>query len=387
MNSPWRLGIVVSHPIQYQVPLYRHLSAESCVRPYVFFLTRHGVAESYDPGFGRAIQYDVPLLQGYEYEFVRNYSPKPSPGRSWGVVNPSLPRSMRQAHLDAVLVHGYSHISSWLAFGTARTNGVPYLLRGESRPHTQSRSLRSALRSKLISPVVRHADACLAIGSENREFYLQHGAACSRIFLAPYSIDTKQFRSMGDVGRQERVARLRKLGLDPERPVVLFAAKLQPWKRPFDVVRAVDRLADTSLLIVGDGPLRAELEEHASTRPWMRVLGFINQTEIGKWYGLADVFVLPSEREPWGLAVNEAMAAGVLPIVSDTVGCGPDLVDGLGWIYPTGDVGALSHAISEALRRRGDPTRIDVIRQRSDMWSIAATARGIEEAMSFIMNR
>jgi glycosyltransferase involved in cell wall biosynthesis len=385
-----RLGIVVTHPIQYQVPLYRYLTENSTVEPHVFFLTDYGVAASYDPGFGRDVHYDVPLLDGYDYEFVTNRSPKPSPGTPWGTFNPSLPRAIRKASVDALLVHGYSNASAWLAFGTAVASRVPYLLRGDSRPDAAGRR-RAVLmvKRRLIGPLVRHAGACLAVGSENRDFYLQFGASPSRVFHTPYSIDTERFEASGDIGRKSRHERLESLGLDPAKPVVLFAAKLQSWKRPLDVVGATDRLQGAvNLVIVGDGPLRDELDARASTRPWMRVLGFVNQTEIAEWYGVADLFVLPSDSETWGLAVNEAMAAGALPIVSDSVGCAPDLVTpDIGWVYETGNISALAHAISEGCPVADSDDRRAAARRRSSEWGIAATALGIEQAMATLGNR
>jgi glycosyltransferase involved in cell wall biosynthesis len=383
-----RLGIVVTHPIQYQVPLYRYLAEHTTVEPHVFFLTDHGIAASFDPGFGRQVHYDIPLLDGYEHQFVRNRSPRPSPSTPWGVVNPALPLAIRRANLDALLVHGYGNLSSWVAFSTAQVCRIPYLLRGESRPDIRE-SGRAVVFAKhtLIRPLVRSASACLAIGSSNRAFYLAYGAAPDHIFAAPYSVETERFELSGTAGRRGREERLRLLGLDPALPAVLFAAKLQPWKRPLDVVHAVDRLAGAvNLVVIGDGPLRAEVEALAVGRPWMRVLGFVNQVEIGEWYGVADLFVLPSDHEPWGLAVNEAMAAGALPIVSDAVGCGPDLVTPeIGWVYETGNIGALADAIVDA--GSGSVERRAEARRRSTEWGIAATARGIEQAMAALAFR
>jgi glycosyltransferase involved in cell wall biosynthesis len=180
---------------------------------------------------------------------------------------------------------------------------------------------------------------------------------------------------------------LESLGMEPEILLVLFAAKLQPRKRPMDVVMAMDRLdRPANLVMIGDGPLRPAMESLALRRPWMRTLGFVNQKEIGEWYGAADLFVLPSEHEPWGLAVNEAMAAGAVPVVSDAVGCGPDLVTSeVGWVYPTGDIGALASAIAEG-SQVGDLTeRRAAARRRSMEYGIAATARGVETAVAAVL--
>ncbi len=182
---------------------------------------------------------------------------------------------------------------------------------------------------------------------------------------------------------------LESLGLDPQLPVALFAAKLQPWKRPADVVMAADRMQQPlNLIMIGDGPLFDDIADLALTRPWMRVLGFVNQTAIAEWYGAADVFVLPSDREPWGLAVNEAMAAGAVPIVTDAVGCSIDLVSpDIGWVYPAADIQALAAVLTQACVAGALTTRRSAAQRRSHEYGIAATARGIETAVNTVLGR
>ena len=212
-----RLGIVVSHPIQYQVPLYRQLAASSSIEPLVFYLSRHGIDDSFDPGFGRMVRYDLPLLGGYEHVLVPNRSLSPAPGRPWGMFNPSLPRLIRRSHLDAILVHGYNSPSHWLAYLTAVSLGIPYLLRGESRPDTeQAPRARVMLKKAIIRPLIHHAGACLAIGTHNMQFYASYGVRSAQVFFAPYSIDTDRFAAAGASGRWRRQKMLESLGLDPQ---------------------------------------------------------------------------------------------------------------------------------------------------------------------------
>ncbi len=385
-----RLGIIVTHPIQYQVPLYRYMTARSTVEPVVFFLTEHGLAESFDPGFGRTVKFDVPLLGGYEYQVVRNYSLRPSLRTPGGTFNPSLPKLIRRSHVDALLVHGYSCISHWLAYATAVCSHTPYLLRGESRPDRTDRdSAKLIIKRAVLRPLVRGAGACLSIGADNRQFYCSYGAHPDRIFFAPYSVDTDRFAESGATGQARRSIMLENIGLNPDLPVILFAAKLQPWKRPADVVMAMDKLqTPANLIVIGDGPLRPDIEQLAARRPWMRTLGFVNQREIAEWYGATDLFVLSSSREPWGIAVNEAMAAGAVPVVSDTVGCAADLVTpDVGWVYPVGDIDALSSAIASALQIADLSGLRSAAQQRSVQYGIATTARGIEAAVAAILGK
>ncbi len=394
MTRP-RLGIVATHPIHNQVPLYQYLAARTSVEPVVLFLSGYGLTESFDPGFGRWVKFDIPLTGGYEHKVVRNCSVKPDILTRWGLVNPVLPEVIKSSKLDVILVNGWSSLSHWLAYITAVFCGIPYMLRGESHPNGKSAPngesvsiYKRAARRALIRPLVRHADACLAIGKLNRDFYISCGAEPHRIIDAPYSVDTERFTRAGERGRARRILLLESVDLAPELPLVLFAARLQPRKAPLDLVRAMDLMdRPANLVVIGDGPLRADMERLAAARPWMRVLGFVNQTAIGGWYGAADLFVLPSRYEPWGLVVNEAMAAGAVPIVSDAVGCGPDLVAGNGWIYPAGDVAALARTIALACEPEALNKRRALARQHSARYGIAETAHGIETAVKMILGQ
>ena len=151
-------------------------------------------------------------------------------------------------------------------------------------------------------------------------------------------------------------------------------------KRPLDLAAAVAHLdVPVNVLFVGDGALAGAV---TALLPPGRgaVTGFVNQAELPSCYHAADILVLPSGSEPWGLVVNEAMAAGVLPVVSDRVGCAPDLVADLGEVYPSGDVAALAAALRRGVARVGDPGLAGSLRQRVAGYSIDATAAGFEQA-------
>ncbi|MBW3577890.1 MAG: glycosyltransferase family 4 protein [Actinobacteria bacterium] len=386
-ENKYQLGIVVSHPIQYHVPLYRRLVESDVLSPTVLFLSRHGVDPTYDGGFNQTIRYDVDLLEGYPHQFLPNVSPKPGVDRPWGLVNFGIARAIRRYGFDAVLVHGYAHISNWLTFGACVRQGVPLLLRGESRTDTGSirRGWKRMVKDSLIHWLLERCGACLAIGQRNADFYRMHGVPHRRIFFSPYSVSNDSFAEAGRIGRAFRDRRLGGLGLDPQRSTILFAAKLQPWKRPLDMLRLAHACPEFNVVIIGDGPLRGRLAEEARVLPNVRLLGFVNQSEIGQWYGVADVFVLPSEHEPWGLAVNEAMAGGCVPAVSEAVGCAPDLVaGGAGLIFPIAGIERLADELRALM---GDSLVLgemkDRARERVRRFSIDTTARGIERAIEY----
>jgi glycosyltransferase involved in cell wall biosynthesis len=189
----------------------------------------------------------------------------------------------------------------------------------------------------------------------------------------------------------------RELGLEPGRPVILFVSKIEPRKRPADLLaayikftKAGDGAEPPYLLLVGDGGQRGPLEEVVREKnlAGVRFLGFKNQTELPAYYDLCDVFVLPSVLEPWGLVVNEVMNAGRAVIVSDQVGCGPDLVrDGEnGYIFPAGDSTALGQALSRMLQ---DRERCRAMGRRSleivNGWSFEEDVAGLRQALEFVL--
>jgi glycosyltransferase involved in cell wall biosynthesis len=195
--------------------------------------------------------------------------------------------------------------------------------------------------------------------------------------FAPNSVDDVRFSEASSVGRS---GLLGKWGLSDDRPVILFCGKLVPRKRPLDLAQAVKRLDhDITTIFAGDGSLANAVRDSLPPEHAV-VTGFVNQSELPMYYQAADILVLPSSIETWGLVVNEAMAAGTLPVVSDTVGCASDLVEGVGEIYPSGNVTELAAALGRAVTRLADPGLRDRVRQHAAAYRLERTAAGYEEA-------
>jgi glycosyltransferase involved in cell wall biosynthesis len=360
-----RLGILATHAIQYQIPLYKELSRRAIVDLDVAFLSLRGALPYQDGEFGVTIAWDIDLLHDYRSTLI---------GRGKAQWLFKLAKWLRKR--DVVVIHGHASPEMLLAIAWCRALHVPYLLRGESGPETEAVGARRLARHLLATFSVSGAAGALPIGKHNAAFYRRYGNIPQ--FLAPYSVDNDRFRATSEVMRSMRTDRLTSLGLDPGRPTVIFAGKLTPRKRPLDAINAIDRCnGELNLLMLGDGPLRADIGPFEKRLP-VRCLGFINQADLPSWYASGDMLVLPSEKEPWGLVVNEGMACGLIPVVSDAVGCAPDLVDGIGEIFPVGDVGGLSSALMRASRSATD--RRKRLQQRLERYSITETAQGYERA-------
>jgi glycosyltransferase involved in cell wall biosynthesis len=364
-----RLGVLATHPIQYQAPLYQELARRDVVDLDVAFLSSKGASPFHHPDFGVTVAWDIDLLGGYQSTVLGR---RPLVGKAAWLVSAS--RWIRQQ--DIVVLHGHADPDMLLAAVACRLLGIPYVLRGDSWAEPLASGWRRIARHLVAGAVVRNAAGALPIGERNAAFYRRYGRVPH--YLAPYSVDNQRFAAISDAARPSRDERLSSLGLDPQRPTVIFSGRLIALKRPLDVVRAVERSgAELNLLLLGDGPLRAEVRAYEGRLP-VRCLGFINQAEMPCWYGCGDILVLPSDLEHWGLVVNEGMACGLVPVVSDAVGCGPDLVHGVGEIFPVGDIDALAAALTRAARDVRD--RRERLRDRLTGFTLAQTAAGYEQA-------
>jgi glycosyltransferase involved in cell wall biosynthesis len=378
MAERFRLAYLVSHPIQYQVPLLRRLAEHPEIALHVYYMSDHGARLGRDPEFGVAIQWDTPLLDGYAWTLLRNRSPWPDADHVLRFFHPSVAGVLRRERYDALLVHGYAHATEWLAFAGARRAGTPLLLRGESTLLGRRAPWVAAAKQAALGALLRRIDGALAIGTLNREFYRAFGVPEDRIFWVPYAVDNARFEADAAQWAPRRAALRSELGLPADLPVVLYAGKLIERKRPFDLLDAYAQAAadhPAALVFLGEGAERARIEVEAVRRGLSRVTvtGFVNLTEIGRYYAAADVLVLPSSHEPWGLVLNEGMCFGLPLVASEAVGAAPDLVrpNDNGFVYPTGDVAALAAALRRLL---GDP----VLRAR-----MGARSREIVAAFSY----
>jgi len=282
------LGVLATHTIQYQVPLYQALYRRAAVNLEVAYLSDIGARSYYDVGFGPAVAWDIDLLGSYRWTLLAS---RPWPAMAgWPF---ALITWLRRQ--DLVVLHGHAVPEMLAASAACRALRVPYLLRGDSHSRPTATGWRRLARHMLASFTVRGAAGALSVGQLNAEFYDRYGRVPK--FRAPHSVDNDRFRAMADAARGDRAKRLSSLGLNPQHPAVIFSGKLIPRKRPLDVVRAIERCETRlNLLMFGDGPLRREIGMHEARLP-VRCLGFVNQADLPGWYACGDVLVLPSERE------------------------------------------------------------------------------------------
>jgi glycosyltransferase involved in cell wall biosynthesis len=332
VSARTRLAIIVSHPIQYYVPLYRRLAARDDVIIKVFFTWHAAQAPVLDPGFKIPVAWDIPLTDGYDFELVPNVSPMPGANHFLGLVNPALTGRVAAWRPDVVHVTGWTPVSHLLALRFFRRNGIRTLFRGDSHLLDESRrGPRWLLKCAVLRRVFSWPDGFLVVGTANKAYYEAFSVGADRLYPCPHSIEVARFAEPAQAHEREAAHWRERLGIAPDRCVLLFAAKFEPRKRPVDLMRAVQAMADPSLMLVmvGNGELENEVNAIAAAGPErFRVLPFQNQSRMPVVYRLGDVFVLPSAfGETWGLAVNEALGCGRPVLVSDRVGCAADVVD------------------------------------------------------------
>jgi glycosyltransferase involved in cell wall biosynthesis len=336
-----KLAVLASHPVYYQTPLWQRLAVQASLDVTVFFKGDMGVGSYHDPEFGKTINWNLPLFEGYRHEFIKS--------------TVSFLATLRRGRFDAILLNGWNSLLVWITLLSAKAFGIQVLLRSEN-PWNQESSrtgLRHALRRMALKFFFGRVDAFLYIGKENKEFYEKYGVPASKLFSTPYAVDNERLvASVPDPASARQEIR-RQLGIGEDDVVILTAGKLIPKKRPLDLLKAYEVLSfpNKALVFAGEGELRGSLEKYVTEHNIknVRFAGFIGQGDIGGYYAAADIFVLPSgPGETWGLVLNEAMCFGLPVIASEIVGSAADLVRPAenGYIFKLGDTTELVGKIS-----------------------------------------
>jgi glycosyltransferase involved in cell wall biosynthesis len=323
----------------------------------VYYFSDRSVRGGHDPEFGRNVAWDVDLLSGYRSVFLAQDAEFGGPGKT----------RLQRSHLkelerfDWVCINGYTHGFERQIVRLKQRKHFRVFMRGEFSDDGRSDAEGFGSRAQALARRLYlhwfygRVDAFGVIGVAARRHLERFGVEPARMFSSPYCIDTASLEAQ--VQLNERSASRERLGVAPDSIVILFSGKLIPRKAPLLLAEAVLGLSDdTVLLYVGDGPLRPEIERRLRPRLGKRLVtpGFVNQSVLGAFYAAADLFVLPSAYETWGLVVNEAQQFALPVVVSDRVGCRHDLVvEGeTGFVFPFGDVKALAARLRQLLGNR-----------------------------------
>lgn len=340
-----RLAIVITHPIQYYVPVFQML-AQKCHLKVFYTWGKAWLTSRYDPGFEKTIEWDIPLLEGYDFEFVENISAEPGSHHTKGIVNPTIINEIKRFGPDAILVHGYSYKSHLLTLRHFKGK-VPVWFRGDSTLLNEKNSLKSILKKVYLTWVFNHLDKAFYVGTNSKAYFKKFGLKENQLIFSPHAVDNKRF----GIAQFNAVSALKKkLGIRVNDVVILYAGKFEAVKNLTILINAFKLIDSNSknikLLLVGNGPQEELLKVLANDDKRIIFMDFQNQTYLPVIYQTCDLFCLPSNSETWGLAINEAMAAGKAILASDKVGCAVDLVTAKnGKIFRSGDLSSLTETL------------------------------------------
>lgn len=331
-----RLTLLTEIPAPYRVPLFNALAERLDLR--VVFLRGRNPERPYRL-HAEELRFDWSILPGRDFTVSHR----------WLVVNAPVSRRLRGS--DVLLLGGWNQPAFWEALAWSRLRRVPTALWVEST----SRDRRSGRVDSLKRILARAVDAFVVPGSASRLYVESLGVSSDRVTVAPNAVDPAIF-ARRDGTRNEGPCRL------------LAVGRLSPEKG-LDVLLRAARGLQVEILLAGTGPEEERLRSLAGEN--VRFLGHVDRDALPDLYAQADVLVMPSRSEPWGMVLNEAALAG-LPLVStDAAGAAHDLIENgvNGFRVAAGDERALCDALERLV---GD----------SDLRR-AAGARSAELARSF----
>jgi glycosyltransferase involved in cell wall biosynthesis len=385
MSKVKKLAIITTHPIQYYAPIFKLLHQRGNIGIKVFYTWGEKALNKHDPGFNKTIAWDIPLLDGYPYEWVQNTSADAGTHRFKGIVNPGLIKQVEAWQPDAVLIYGWAYHSHLKAMRHFK-NKVPVLFRGDSTLLDETGGLKATLKSVFLKWVYKHVDSALYVGANNKAYFKKYGLKESQLTFAPHAIDNDRFAADRE---EEAVLQRKQLGIGDDEILILFAGKLESKKSPLLLLDSFIALNNdrTHLLFLGNGALENDLKAKKGDLKNVHFMDFQNQSVIPVIYQGCDLFCLPSKGpgETWGLAVNEAMACGRAVLVSNKVGCAIDLVedDYNGAIFKSGEIDNLTYFLNKltqskaVLHEYGENSKV-VIKQ----WNFLKIAEAIEHKLN-----
>ena len=382
-----KLAIVTTHPIQYYAPVFKLLQQRGKIDIHVFYTWGRRVSEKFDPGFGKIVDWDIPLLEGYTYSWAENIAHDAGTHHFFGINTPSLVGQISDWKPDAVLFVGwawYGHLKAMRFF----KNRLPVFFRGDSTLFSNAPLWKNMLRQPVLKWVYQQIDTAFYVGKLNRSYFEHFGLSDRQLVFAPHAIDNDRFAA--DHRKEASLLRAQ-LGVGPAECLILFAGKFEAVKNIELLVTAFTELDldGTHLLLVGQGPLEGMLKAigaDSRSPSAIHFMKFQNQSAMPSVYQSCDLFCLPSESETWGLAVNEAMACAKPVLISDTVGCAPDLLESNvnGLVFRSGDKDHLKACLNELtlskerLKEMGKNS-YDIIKD----WSFEKIAEAIEKTLNY----
>lgn len=379
-----KLAIITTHPIQYNAPLFRLLTERKKINVKVFYTWGQSKNEVYDAKFGFTRSWDIPLLDGYEHEFVQNTSKHPDSNRFFGVINPGLTQQLKNENFDALLIirwNVYSHLLLLQTFGKT----TKLFFRGDSHLLAKPKGIKGLFKKSILKLVYRKVDTAFFVGTHNKAYFLQNGLTDRQLQYAPQAIDDIRFTKNLELLKTKALNERTALNIPLNAVVFLYAGKFYALKQLDLLITSFQQLKGEQyrLLLVGNGEQEQYLKELAKTDVRILFQPFYNQSDMPWVYRMADVFVLPSKSETWGLGVNEAMVCGLPAIVSDQCGCAPELIvkGKTGFVFKTNNAADLLKQLESFTTKEKAAAMAPNVQAHIQQFSYEKAAEVIENAV------
>jgi glycosyltransferase involved in cell wall biosynthesis len=305
-------------------------------------------------------------------------------------VNPKIISFLRRNRYHAIIVGGYDSWTMQVIFLYARVTRTPLILWSDSTLYEKRPCIVLCIKRIFLPILIKQCSSFIAAGTRSKEYLIHYGANADHVYIAPLTVDVDFFSDQVSALRNARPMIKGEIGIRSPL-VILYVGRLIPEKGVTYLLKAYHNLVlsglKAALIMVGEGPLEPELRKFCAENQLddVHFVGFMQQAQLPRYYAVADIFVLPSLSEPWGVVVNEAMASSLPVIVTEAVGAVGDIVrDGVnGYVVPPADVEKLSNAMRKLLE--DDQRRIEMgdrSRQIIQCWTYTQAVQGFLSAIT-----
>jgi len=380
-----KLAIITTHPIQYYAPVFKLLHQRKKIEIKVFYTLGKSDNAKFDPGFGKEISWDIPLLEGYPFEWMDNIAQHPGTRHFRGIITPALNARIAVWKADAILVQGWAYSGHLQAMRHFKDK-IPLYFRGDSTLLGATTGIKKILKAIFLRWVYHHISHAFYVGKNNKAYFLKYGLKEAQLSFTPHAIDNARFgKSRAAEAKKLRLS----INIQADDIMILFAGKFEPVKDLELLLTAFEKLEHRNLHLVlaGNGidePKLKEMAVKSSASSHIHFMHFQNQSFMPVLYQACDLFCLPSKSETWGLAINEAMACSKAILASDTVGCAADLIenDKNGIVFRQGDAGDLITALQRLTASKETLIKFGLhSRKIIDSWTFGNIAAEIEHKL------
>ena len=369
---------ILTHPIQYQIPLIRYLTKNK-FKITVLFRSNLNTKKHFDEGFGKKIKWHTNLLNGYKYKFLNHWG-----SNKISTIFPlttNFYKDVLDKNTDIVWLHGVKNWYNLILIVLGKILNKKVLVRDEVHKYSKERNIFNVIFNKLfyilIDPFI---DIYLAIGSKNKEYYIKNFISKKKIIMMPYVVNNNLFYPKQKIKKSNKIK-------------LLFAGKLIKRKGVDILLKSILLLNNRikhknkyDLLIVGDGYMENFIKNFIKINKIynVKILSFKNEKELSKIYQKSDIFIMPSYSEPWGLTVNEALASKNAIICSDKVGSSYDLVkNGVnGYLFREKDPKHLAERLYNLIKNK---KKIECFKNNSlkiiSKWSFKECSDGLKKVI------